>query len=148
MTTLATTVWAAQDALLAALQTQTWPDQINPKRGTPAALDRDAVWISGEVDDWPLDYAVSGYRQMDESYVLRIHILATRLGTYTDLREKLATYGGKVETAVVTNYTLGGAVAQARIDRRSLEETLADDGRTRQGLLTFWVRCTAWVPKT
>ena len=140
-----TKAWDAQDALLALLQAQTWPDNIRPALGTPARMDGDAVWVSGEVDDWNAEYRVSGLAQKDETFVPRVHCLVTRLGTFVELRDRLESLGALVEDAIGQSYSLSGTVMLATIKQQQVEETMLDDGRRRQGLLTFFIECEAFV---
>lgn len=142
-----TALWDAQDGLLTLLQAQTWPNDVTPALGLPGRLERDQVWIAGEVSEWQAEYRVSGLKAKDESFTLRVHILATRLGgDYATIRSALETYGALVENALDVDYTLGGSVMLATISRQQLEETMLDDGRRRQGLLTYLVTCDAHVP--
>lgn len=146
MATKRTQAWAAQDALLTALQAQSWPVGVNPTLGTPARMESDSVWVSGEVEAWNAEYRVSGLRQKDETFTLRIHCLATRLGgDYASLRARLEEFGGIVEDAVEADHTLDGTVMLATITSQQVEETILEDGRRRQGLLTFFVECQAFV---
>lgn len=146
MTTKRTRVWDAQDALLTALQAQAWPTGVTPTLGTPARMEADSVWVSGEVEAWNAEYRVSGLRQKDETFTLRIHCLATRLGgDFTTLRDRLESFGALVEDAVDGNPTLSSTVMLATIVSQQVEETILDDGRRRQGLLTFFVECQAFV---
>lgn len=145
--TMRTKVWAAQDALLTLLQAQTWPNDVRPALGIPGRLERDSAWISGEVDDWRAEYRVSGLKAKDETFVLRVHLLTTRLGgEFEPLRDAIAVYGGLVEDAIKQDYTLGGTVMLATIVNQQLEETMLDDGRRRQALLTYSIACDAHVP--
>mgnify|MGYP006273408095 CR=1 FL=1 len=146
MPTKRTQVWAAQDALLQALQAQTWDEPIKPVLGTPARMEADQVWVSGEVDQWSAQYRTSGLGTKDEVFTLRVHCLATRLGGgYTELRDRLAALGANVEDVLQDDFTLGGTVMLATIASQQVEEAMLDDGRRRQGLLTFFIECTAHV---
>ena len=140
-----TQAWAAQDGLLELLQAQTWPGNLRPSLGTPASMERDTVWVSGEVDDWNAEYRVSGLAQKDETFVLRVHCLVTRLESFVELRAGLEALGALVEDAIGADYTLGGSVMQATVRQQQVEETMLDDGRRRQGLLTFFIECEAFV---
>lgn len=142
-----TAVWDAQEGLLALLKTQPWPNDVTPALGIPGRLERDQVWVSGEVSEWSAEYRVSGLQAKDETFVLLVHILATRLGgDYATIRTALQTYGELVENALAEDYTLGGSVMLATVSRQQLEETMLDDGRRRQGLLTYSVTCDAHLP--
>lgn len=142
-----TQVWDAQDGLLALLKEQPWPNDVKPVLGIPGRLERDCVWISGEVDEWQAEYRVSGLQAKDERFTLRVHVLATRLGGDFDaIRPAVQTYGELVERAIGQDFTLGGAVMLATISGQQLEEAMLDDGRRRQALLTFSISCDAFIP--
>ena len=138
-------IWLAQDALFTALDDATWPGAVQVALATPANLERDSVWVSGEVDDWSAEYRTSGLAAKDEEFVLRVHVLSKRLGNYTDARDRVKALGQVVEDAVHADHTLDDTVMLATIDRSQLEDSLGEDGRTRIVLLTMWVRCRAHV---
>ena len=141
-----TRVWDAQDALLAALRKQRWPDPVVPVLGTPPRLEKDAVWVAGEVSEWARTHPVSGNMQSDESFQLRVFILVTWLGgTFADARGRLSALGALVESALA-DHTLGGEVAFARIESQQVEQALGEDGRRQHLLLGFFVRVDAWLP--
>lgn len=138
-------VWQAQEALYAALNSATWPGSVQVDLGTPANMERDSVWVSGEVDDWAAEYRTSGLAAKDEQFALRVHALSKRLGNYLDARDRVKALGEVVEDAVAADHTLDGTVMLATIERSQLEDSLGEDGRTRMVLLTLWVRCAAHV---
>ncbi len=138
-------IWLAQDALFTALDDATWPGTVQVALATPANLERDSVWVSGEVDDWSAEYRTSGLAAKDEEFVLRVHVLSKRLGNYTDARDRVKALGQVAEDVVHADHTLDGTVMLATIDRSQLEDSLGEDGRTRIVLLTMWVRCRAHV---
>lgn len=138
-------IWAAQDALYTALTGATWPGSVQVDLATPANMERDSVWVSGEVDDWAAEYRTSGLAAKDENFALRVHVLSKRLGNYTDARDRVKVLGEVVEDTVDADHTLAGTVMLATIERSQLEDSLGEDGRTRMVLLTLWVRCRAHV---
>lgn len=138
-------VWAAQDALYTALSGATYPGRVSVDLGVPGRLEQDHVWVSGEVDEWAALYRTSGLAAKDESFSIRVHIYSTRLGGYTDARDRVQELGEVVEDAVGADYTLSGTVMLAKISRSQLEESITDEGRSRGLLLTFWVECMAHV---
>lgn len=138
-------IWAAQDALYQALRDATWPGSVQVDLATPPNMERDSVWVSGEVDDWNAEYRTSGLAAKDENFAMRVHILSKRLGNYTDARNRVKALGEVVEDVIGADHTLDGTVMLATIDRSQLEDSLGEDGRTRLVLLTLWVRCRAHV---
>lgn len=138
-------VWAAQVALYDALDAATYPGRVSVDLGVPGRLETDHIWVSGEVDEWSAQYRTSGLAAKDESFALRVHVYSTRLGGYTDARDRVRELGEVVEDAVHGDYTLDGSVMLAKISRSQLEESITDEGRSRGLLLTFWVDCSAHV---
>lgn len=138
-------IWAAQDALYEALRDATWPGFVQVDIATPVNIERDSVWISGEVDDWAAEYRTSGLAAKDENFALRVHVLSKRLGNYTDARDRVKELGEVVEDTIGADHTLAGTVMLATIERSQLEDSLGEDGRTRMVLLTLLVRCRAYV---
>lgn len=139
-------LWDAQDALLAALEGSATLAKVTKGLGAPGKFEREHVWISGEVDDWTLNYRQSGLVARDEDFGLRIHVLVTRTGVkYADSRARVIELGQAVEDAIAADYTLGGAVMLATIERNTIDESTGGDGRTRSILLTINVRCRAHV---
>lgn len=138
-------IWAAQDALHQALSDATWPGSVQVDLATPGNIERDSVWVSGEVDDWSAEYRTSGLAAKDENFALRVHVLSKRLGNYTDARNRVKALGEVVEDVIGDDHTLDGTVMLATIERSQLEDSLGEDGRTRMVLLTLFVRCRAHV---
>lgn len=134
--------YAAQDALKALIATALPTVQVS--LGTPARMPEEAVWVSGEIDDWAQAYAVSGLQASDETFTLRVHCLTTWTGDYAGMRARIKTLSDSIETAVKAAPTLSGAVELIRPDSFVLEEALVDD-RRRQGLLTIFFACRAWL---
>lgn len=139
-------LWDAQDALYAALVAATWPDRhVQLSLGRPANLERDAVWVSGEVDNWTAQHRVSGLVAKDEEFTLRVYVYAVRLGTYEDARDRVKALAEVVEDTVYASQTLDDTVMLATVDRGGMAEAIMDDGRRRQVLLTLYVNCSAFI---
>lgn len=146
MSAIRTRLWSAQDGLLTRLLAESWPNDVTPVLGIPGRLERDSVWISGEVDSWNAEHRVSGLTARDETFELRIHVLATRLGgDYATIRSAIQTYAALVENALYADPTLGGSVMLATVRAQQLEESMVDE-RRRSGLLTYFVTCEAYAP--
>jgi hypothetical protein len=139
-------IWDAQDALLTALQANATLSEVTLDLGAPGRLERQHVWISGEVEDWSLAYTTSGLVSRDEEFNLRIHVLVTMTGrSYVDARTRVVELGQAVEDVIADDVTLAGTVMLATVARGSIDEATGGDGRTRSVLLTIHVRCNAHV---
>lgn len=143
---MSTTVFAAQDALLAALQDATWVGQ-KPAigLGVPVSPQRRHVWISGEVDNWTKTYAQSGLAASDEAFELRVHCLADVVGDYTDARAAVHAMGEVVAGVVAADPVLGGAVGLVVVARMMMEESISEDGKGRQAMVTLYLSCKSYV---
>lgn len=138
-------LWAAQDALYALLKAEPQFGRAQLTLGTPADFQDENVWISGEVDDWTAEYAVTGLRAKDERFTLRVGIVVQRLGTtYTVPRDRVKELGQIVEDVVASNHTLNNNVELAQIMSSRLEETMMDERRRAVGM-TLNVVCRAWL---
>jgi hypothetical protein len=141
-------VWEAQDALYAAIDAADFPGRLSVSLGLPGRFEPDNVWVSGEVDDWTSEYRASGLQSKEEVFDLKVNVYVTRLGTYTDARDRCKEIGQVVEDAVAADFTLNGTVMLATIRRSQIEETVTEDGRARGVLLTLYVRCDSYVTPT
>jgi hypothetical protein len=139
-------IYEAQTALLGLLQASTPLARIAKGLGAPAKFEQDHVWVSGEVDEWQRDYRQSGLASMDEQFTLRVHVLVRRSGaTYGEVLTRVRVLAEAVEDAVNADYTLGGAVMLATVQRGTIDEAAGGDGRSRAVLMTLHVRCDAHV---
>ena len=132
-------LWASQDALLNLITTTLAADpdtdKVAVELGTPTQVKDEHVWISGEVNDWDQSYTVSGLRQKDERYSIRICIAVQRLGlNYAAVRDRAKAIGDLIEDAIHDDYTLGGVVMLSQIKPASLEEALVGDKKRAVGL--------------
>jgi hypothetical protein len=138
-------LWAAQDALFTLLDASAGLGDASVTLGRPPADEGDQVWVSGEVDLWSAEYAVSGLGAKDESFTLQVRIRVNRVGTtYTTVRDVARDYGRAVEDVIAANPTLSGTVMLANISNVRLEDALLDE-RTRGCALVIDVACRAWL---
>ena len=141
-----TTVYAAQNALKTALSALSGLDNARVTLGHPASLEKDEVWVSGEVQDWQLEYRQSGLVARDEFYTLIVYCFASRTGKdFEGVRDRVAGYSTAVEDYLADNPTLGGTVMLATVISATLDEGISQDGRTRMAMQTLNVRCRAHV---
>lgn len=138
-------VWDAQDALYDALVASGSFTDAQLTFGTPTRDQPVMVWVHGQVDDWAMQYRVSGALAKDEQFTLRVSIAVTRLGVdYRPAREEVRALAQAVEDVVAADVTLGGVVELAVIERGQLEDSLVDDRHRGVGI-TLFVRCRAWL---
>lgn len=145
---LHTTAFAAQDALVAALQDSEalagWEIDYGIPTVRPTELN---IWVSEDVSDWQQAYATSGLDGRDEVFRLAVYIFAQRTGaTAKEVRDEIATAGGVVEDVVGSSPFLGGVVMLAEVAGGQYDAAFAgDDGRAREGLLKLIIACQAFV---
>lgn len=137
--------WAAQDALYALLEAAGTLDAAQLSIGRPTRDEPVQVWVSGETEQWNADYVVSGLAGKDETFVIRVNVQVTRLGTdYVKVRDDVKDLGQAVEDVIAANPTLSGTVELAQIGSVRLAETLTDE-RHRTVALQMDVSCRAWL---
>lgn len=138
-------LWATQEALATMIQASPSIGTLLVKVGTPVDYGPENVYVASEVNEWNASYAVSGVRAKDETFVLRVGILVTRLGTeFLPARDRVKALGEIVEDVIAADRTLSGNVELAVIERAELDDMMLDE-RRRGVLLTIYVRCRAWL---
>jgi hypothetical protein len=109
-------------------------------------MGRREIWVSGDAEEWGLQYRQSGLAARDEEYVLRINAFVMMTGAdYEKVRDEVRTYTDAIEDALAADPTLGGAVMLATVTDASLDEGIGQDGRSRMVLETLGVRIKAHV---
>lgn len=137
--------WAAQDALFSLLEASGDFNDAQLSLGRPTRDEPVQVWVSGETEQWNANYVVSGLHGKDETFVLRVNVQVTRLGTdYAKVRDDVKDLAQAVEDVVAANPTLTGTVELAQINSVRLGETLADE-RHRTVAIQMDVSCRAWL---
>jgi hypothetical protein len=135
-------LWAAQDALLDALNDQAalQPEAITVELGFPASIQPDHVWIGGEALG-SLAWELSGPKPSAETFRLSVFVYVQRAEPYADVRTRLKTFAGAVEDA------LESAKFAAVVPAWSVPEYKLDagtDGTNRQLCLELVVECRCW----
>ena len=147
---VASKLWDVQDAVLDLLKTALGADPSTAKipvdLGTPLKFTTtENVWISGEVQEWDQTYAVSGLAAKDESFTIRVCIVAQKLGVaYAPLRDRVRTIGSIIENAIHSDPQLDGLVQLAQVKPNTLEEGLVGDNKRAVGL-NLDVEISAWL---
>jgi hypothetical protein len=149
---VSTSLWAVQDALVAMLRAERAVpgsplEGKSISLGYPGVLDRDHIFVSGETDEARQSFGISSLAAKDETIALRIYVY-TKLTTdrYEDVRAYVRAISDRIEALIGAQFTLGGAVMLAQVERLSLEESASgDQPATREQLLTLWVSCRAWL---
>ena len=134
-------LWAAQDALLAALDEQSALGEVAKGIGHPVAIEPDHVWITGRATG-KVDSELSGATAPgDEEFHLTVVIYTQLADEYTVVRDRLKGFA----TAV------GAAMASAGVAAIVPAWTVADftldegtDGTYRQLSLELTFACQCW----
>lgn len=138
-----TAIWDAQDALLEAVRGGV-SGGVPVTLGSPAEKQKTHIWISGDVDVWEQDFRTSGLGAKDETFVLQVEVLVMRSASdYATPRAKIRTILEEIEAAIVADYTLGGSVMLAQVERITLDEGVTDEKERAIGATVF-VRCSAF----
>lgn len=137
-----TTIWDAQDALVAILR-KSLTGGVPVTLGSPADKENTHVWVSGDVDTWEKNYRVSNLSVHDETFTLQVECFVSRATPdYGTVRSRVRTLLDEVEKAINSNPTLNGVVSMAVIDRTTMDEGLTDNKERAIGSTVF-VRCEA-----
>lgn len=138
-----TRLFAAQDALLAALRASL-AGGVPVTLGAPAEKQQTHVWVSGDVDQWEQNYRTSGLGAKDESFVLQVEALVMRNAPdYATPRARMQTLIEEIEAAITANPTLDGTVMLAQVERITMDEGVTDERQRAIGCTVF-VRCEAF----
>lgn len=142
-----TTLAAAEDGLLAALQAAAGLTGVPLRLGDPGSGVRpEHVWIAEEaVVEQVSDVSEGGTAGgREETFELNVRILTTRGGDdFAALRDRATALVQAVEAAVAADRTLGGAVEDCEVSRIERESGATDVGR---GILhTVVVTVRSWL---
>lgn len=142
-----TALYDAQDALLALVKGL---DSIGGWRvdlGFPAGANVQAkhVWVAGDVDDATQQFGLSGLAAKDETFDLRVHVVATaKARTFDVPRDRVRVIGDELAAALVADFTLGGVVELAQVSSVRVDDAQPDES-TRQVMHTATVTCRSWL---
>lgn len=102
------------------------------------------VYVAGEIDTGNQDYELSALSAKLETYDLRVEAFTQYSSDDFELiQTRLDAISTSIENAVHANSTLSGTVMLAQVSRFRMEEAVYEG--SRQGLLTMWIGCEAWL---
>jgi hypothetical protein len=138
------TLWAAQDALLAALREQEAFDvggaaEVAIGLGFPAEIQPEHVWIDGEAEG-KVTFELTGSRPSDETFQTKLFCYV-QAGDYDEARDRLKALTTACETALASA-TFGAVIESWSIPRYRLDA--GTDGSNRQLCLELTVECSCW----
>jgi len=137
-------LWAAQDALLAALKGQAAFDvggagEVALGLGFPTEIQTEHVWIDGEAEG-KLSAELTGTKPSDETFQVKLFVFVQE-GDYVTTRDRLKTLASACEAALASQ-AFGAAVDSWSIPRYRLGA--GTDGSSRQLCLELAVECSCW----
>jgi hypothetical protein len=137
-------LWAAQDALLAALKGQAAFDvggaaEVALDLGFPAEIQAEHVWIDGEAEG-KLSAELTGPRPSDETFQTKLFVFV-QAGDYVTTRDRVKVLATACEAALASA-TFGAVVDSWSIPRYRLGA--GTDGSNRQLCLELAVECSCW----
>lgn len=154
MAIVESTIWLAQDRLLAALQARKATPgsalaDVPVDLGYPGTVRPLHVFIPGRVEPWASVYAVSGLQVKDEEFELPVICRATRTtGDYLVARDSCRALVAEVEAAVGVDPFLGGCpITLAQVARMELAEAIPQETQ-RVVEATLWVSVRAQAGDT
>jgi hypothetical protein len=135
-------LWAAQDALLDALNDQPalQPEDITVELGFPASIQPDHVWIGGE-SSGAMSWELSGTKPSAEMFRLSVFVYTQRAEPYPDVRSRLRTFAAAVEDALESD-KFAAVVPAWGVPEYKLDA--GTDGTHRQLCLEIVVGCRCW----
>lgn len=131
-------VWAAQDALKAALVAASGTVAVD--LGFPETVEPKHIWINGEATS-SLAYDECGNEPSGEELQLTVHAIATFAGTYAEARAVAQTMWGYITTAI-QSAGFRATVSHARVTDYKVEEARTESDR--QIGLTIHLACSVW----
>lgn len=143
----ATALYDAQDALLAVVKALDSIGGWKVDLGFPAAANVQAkhVWVAGDVDDATQKFGISDLSAKDETFDLRVHVVATAKAKSFDVpRDRVKAIADELAAALVADFTLGGVVELAQVSSVRVDEAQPDES-TRQVMHTATVTCRSWL---
>lgn len=142
-----TAAFAAQDALVTALDGVAGLSAWTIDYGLPSIRDEQHIWVDETIEDGQQETISTGLVSKDESFRLTVYVYSRKTGaTALELREEIAIAGGLVADTVGAAPFLGGAVLFAEIVAYGYEGAFADpQGRQREGVLKITVACKAYL---
>lgn len=137
-------LWAAQDALLAALKEQEaldvgGADEVALDLGFPTEIQTEHVWIDGEAEG-TLSFELTGSKPSDETFQFKLFVFVQE-GDYVTTRNRVKALGTACEAALASQ-TFGAVVDSWRIPQYRLGA--GTDGSNRQLCLELTVGCSCW----
>lgn len=137
-------LWAAQDALLAALRAQAAFDvggagEVALDLGFPAEIQTEHVWIDGEAEG-KLSAELTGPKPSDETFQTKLFVFV-QADDYVTTRDRVKVLATACEAA------LASAGFAAVVDAWSIPRYRLDagtDGTNRQLCLELTVECSCW----
>ena len=137
-------LWAAQDALLAALKDQAAFDvggagEVALDLGFPAEIQTEHVWIDGEAEG-KLSAELTGPRPSDEAFQTKLFVFV-QADDYVTTRDRLKALATACEAALASQ-VFGAVVDSWSIPHYRLGA--GTDGSNRQLCLELAVECSCW----
>lgn len=133
-------LWAAQDALLAALAEQDDLDDVAQSLGFPKNVEPDHVIVTGEATG-SLAFELTGAQPSAETFRLTVVVYTQRAEEYVEVRDRLKGFAAAVERALASAGFAAVVPAWSIPDYR-LEA--GSDGTNRQLSLAIVVECRCW----
>ena len=133
-------LWAAQDALLAALAAQDDLDGVAQGIGFPVNIEPQHVWLTGEATG-SLTQELTGDGPSAETFRLTVVVYVQAADDYATVRDTAKLLAGAVERALGSP-TFTVVVPSWTVPDYRLEE--GTDGKHRQVSLSFGVECRCW----
>lgn len=134
-------LWAAQDALLTALEAQPSLADVATGIGFPKNIQPDHVWIAGVASGSVVTELSGDQAPSDETFRLKVLVYAQRADDYTVVRDQIK-YLVRAVVGALSSDAFAAVVPAWTISAYELDE--GTDGQKRQLALELTVECRCW----
>lgn len=142
-----TAAFAAQDALVAALNDVSDLSAWQIDYGLPSVRQEQHIWVDESIEDGTQETATTGIVTKDEAFRLNVYVYSRKTGaTAKELRDEIAAASGVVSDTIGGAPFLGGAVLFAEVVNYAYEGAFADpQGKQREAVFKLTVACKAFL---
>ena len=139
--------FAAQDALIAAIQDVPALSEWSKDFGLPSVRDELHLWVDEGVDQWEQEAGTTGLVSRNESFRIHVYLYARHTGaTAQEVRNEINQAADVVADVIGSEPFLNGVVLYAQIMGAEYGGAFADpEGRVREGYLKITIGCDAFV---
>ena len=139
--------FAAQDALLAAIQDVPALAEWTKDFGLPSVREELHIWVDESVEQWEQEAGTTGLVSRNETFRIHVYIYARQTGaSAAEVRDEIHQAAGVIADAIGGEPFLNGVVLYGQIVGGEYGGAFADaDARIREGYLKLTIGCDAFI---